>query len=493
MYLDVLIPRTPATDFRLRGLLARDARKRLRLALAAWSRLPGAERRGLAAVRRLATAILEEATANGRRRFLSRGETRTWIRGVESALSLARCARAADANPSDAQARSALVTRVADLGLLAGIAPRGRLPRDFPRRALGAAGRLLAWHVEQFPLVALADVPEPCRRGSFTVRFGAEPDLGRTDAELWPAGTAWTFVRAPGAPAALELRLGARSLIVGKVRAPYPEPVENARPRVGGVLASGATRIEVTGRSPRFERNVGRALDLLEQVWPEGASIVTLRTHRVVPVREPGLVSFSSAMLPGIVYVNVESSPLVRLAEDLLHEATHMRIHEIEALHPLIDRRACAAGGPDLGDGEGPRFYSPWRREWRPLRGIFHGACTFTAGARWFERLLAASGPGGAVRLSPARRRWVARRLLEEMENVRLARRVLDRDSKGGGLTPAGRRLARAVAREHDALRPAARHARRCLGADRAGRRELALLADHVERLRSRPVRWNWS
>ena len=91
----------------------------------------------------------------------------------------------------------------------------------------------------------------------------------------------------------------------------------------------------------------------------------------------------NAARKPGIAYVNVNSSPIVRLAEDLVHETAHMRLHEIEAVHDLLVPAALAE--------DGPRFYSPWRREWRPLRGLLHACCTFTTGALFFERMLAAA------------------------------------------------------------------------------------------------------
>jgi hypothetical protein len=73
---------------------------------------------------------------------------------------------------------------------------------------------------------------------------------------------------------------------------------------------------------------------------PEGAAMVRRRTWRVVPVTAWATVSYSSARQPGIVYIDVASTPLVRLAEDLIHETIHARVHEIEALRPLVTAAA---------------------------------------------------------------------------------------------------------------------------------------------------------
>jgi HEXXH motif-containing protein len=164
----------------------------------------------------------------------------------------------------------------------------------------------------------------------------------------------------------------------------------------------------------------------------------------------------------------------VRLAEDLLHETTHMRIHEIEALDPLVRRSA--------GAGEEPRFYSPWRREWRPLRGLVHGACTFTVGARFFERMLVAP-----VRFGAARRAWLARRFLEEMESTRVALRTLEGAEARRLLAPAGKALVRTVARERAILAPSVREWTRFLAREAPG--EIRSYEAFREGLASRPFR----
>ena len=216
--------------------------------------------------------------------------------------------------------------------------------------------------------------------------------------------------------------------------------------------------------------------------------MVRARTWRVVPVTAWATVSYSSARQPGIVYIDVKSAPLLRLAEDLVHETTHARVHEIEALAPLV-----AASARESSEGTEPRFYSPWRREWRPLRGLVHAVCTFTAGAMFFERMLMASeGNEHAVTAGPSRRRWLARRLLEERASVAASLPVLRGAARHGMLTRAGRRVVGAATREHLRLGRAASGRRAWLAATRAGRIELAAVEQLVASLRRQPVRWVW-
>ena len=382
---DHLVPTGDGGDDALRDAIGRDASRRLAAALAAWRRTDGA------APDRASFAGIEPAS----------GRFRTWLAEVEDLLAIAAAADDGD--------RSRLVDLVADAGLLARLAPSGRIPARFAKNAKAAArGRLAA---------ARRNLPE-LRRG------------------LWGAGD----------------------------------------PEVGGVLVERGLTIVDAGPDAAFGRRVGKAMALLESAFPAAAAMIRARTWKVVPVTAWATVSYSSARQPGIAYINVNSRPLVRLAEDLVHETTHIRVHEIESVTPLVAARA-----DDL------RFYSPWRREWRPLRGLVHAVCTFTAGAMYFEALLDRPATLGA-----SRRRWLARRLLEERASVAMVLPALREAGRRGWLTAAGRRVVAAAEREHRALaRPAARR-QSWLQGTAAGRVELRALDRLNERLRSRPVRWSW-
>jgi HEXXH motif-containing protein len=298
---------------------------------------------------------------------------------------------------------SRLVEHVAEEGILAELAPRGSIPRDFPARVARLAEKRL----------------EALRR------------------------------RRPALPT-------------------------KGSPEVGEVLVERGLAVVPGGRDPRFERRVARALDLLASGFPEGAALVRSRMWRVVPVAEWATVSYSSAREPGVAYINVLSAPAVRLAEDLLHESVHMRVHEIERAGPLVT----AAGRDEL-------FYSAWRREWRPLRGLLHAVCTFTAGAMFFARM-------GALEFPPSRRRWLARRLLEERTSVAMALGIVRGAAARGLLTREGRRLLTAATIAHRRLASSAARRAAWLARTVEGRREIARVNRLAATLRRRPVRWGW-
>ncbi len=486
-YVNHLVPL--AGDSELDRGLARQAARRMKGVLATWRRIArGPARRCFSRVARLATAVLGSRDPAARA-FLGRGEVRGWIAGCEDALDVAgaalRAARAPRREGRFPASWSRLVDLVADLGELRAAAPRGRVDSAFPARALRVALSHLERQAEDLPLVALAALPPGKRKGRYRIRFAADPALGRTRAELPVAGTGETLARAPGTPRTLDLVLGPDVIRAGGRPRPYPSlRAAFSVPRVGAVVASEGLVLRILGRDRRFEARVSEALDLLERAWPEAATMIRARTHLVVPVLEWGTVSYSSPRRPGVTYVHVESRPLVCLAEDLLHEAAHQRLHEMESFHPLV--------APPRG-GEEPRVYSPWRREWRPVRGLLHGAWTFTVGGRFFERMLRAAEEGVlGRRIGPARRLWLARRLLEEMESVRVALAALRRADRQGLLLPGGRAVVKAIASERRRLRAAAREAARRLRAAPGGGVELKRLGAHLRMLEEKPVRWSF-
>lgn len=480
------MPSLPLEGRRLEGAVARRTRARLRKVLDGWKKIAtGPAARRIFRARGLVRAVLSRRDGRARS-FLARGEVRGWVSASEDALAVARAAaRAMGERPRGERlpaSWSRLLDLAADAGVLVALAPRGRLPADFPKRAravaLGEIGRLC----EELPLVLLPALPAAARKGRYRIRFAAAPAVGRPAGELPVAGTGLSFVRAPGGPPFLDLALGRSAFLAGGERWPYPAPGEGLpEPRVGAVVEAHGLDLRLAGRSARFEERVAAALDLLERAWPEAARLVLSRTHLVVPVVEWGTVSYSSPRSPGVTYVHRESRPLVRLAEDLLHEAAHGLLDDLEEVRPLL-----APGAADT------RFWSPWRREWRPVRGILHGAFTFAVGAALFARMLRASAGGGlGPRVGRTRRLWLARRLVEEVDSVRLALASLH--EARGLLAPAGRAVVASVARQRRELSVEARRAERWLRRQPGGGREIARLRAHRRDLERRPTRWRAS
>ncbi|GAB2563509.1 aKG-HExxH-type peptide beta-hydroxylase [Spirosoma areae] len=121
------------------------------------------------------------------------------------------------------------------------------------------------------------------------------------------------------------------------------------------------------------QEKLQRALALLETVEPVTACIGTLvRTLQVLRQEDFEVdTSYSHPKIPFSVFVSVcEDASLLsslRVAESILHEVMHLQLtlleDEIELIRPESNNL----------------YFSPWRDEDRPARGILHGLYVFRA------------------------------------------------------------------------------------------------------------------
>ena len=198
-------------------------------------------------------------------------------------------------------------------------------------------------------------------------------------------------------------------------------------------LVSRGHSLSVGTPVPRLGKRVARALSLVGRAWPEGGEEILRRTWLLVPLVEPGTVSYSHLARPGISYINVFRGTLLDLADDLLHETAHHRLHAWQEVAAFAR------------DDTEQRYFSPWRQGLRPLNGILHGTFTFLDRT---ELLLRASG----AQLAPGRRTELRAEARRELG--RCSRSLLDLAAarKEGFLTPAGRSLLRVMERHRDSL-----------------------------------------
>lgn len=115
------------------------------------------------------------------------------------------------------------------------------------------------------------------------------------------------------------------------------------------------------------------ALTLLETVEPVYNSIRNLvKTIQVLRQDDAEIdTSYSHPNIPFSIFVSVcEDASLLsslRVAESILHESMHLQLTLIERVIDLIR--------PDIEN----YYFSPWRDENRPARGILHGLFVFRA------------------------------------------------------------------------------------------------------------------
>ena len=132
---------------------------------------------------------------------------------------------------------------------------------------------------------------------------------------------------------------------------------------------------------------------------------------RVTPLRaDIGYdISHSEPRWPTAIFVSVPSAtdhnPAIRLLENIVHEGMHLRLTNLERLHPLVR--------PGAG-----RLFSPWKRQDRDTQGVLHGLYVFVCIAMLFKE------PQLLACLDSKDRRYATRRISEikvELEDVKLS------------------------------------------------------------------------
>lgn len=117
------------------------------------------------------------------------------------------------------------------------------------------------------------------------------------------------------------------------------------------------------------------ALQLIKISWPEMFAEIDGNIENIVFFNPPGLPFFSDFRVHGTIFACHVARPVVKIAEWLIHEASHNRLNTIMCARPHI-----------FNDMK-PIYTSPWRDELRPLYGIYHG-CFVHCRVLHFYRLL---------------------------------------------------------------------------------------------------------
>ncbi len=122
---------------------------------------------------------------------------------------------------------------------------------------------------------------------------------------------------------------------------------------------------------------LSQALAATARFAPESFRLLADEYRVVAPKTPTGSYSNTTfSTLPGAMVLSVVANPL-EMADRIVHELHHDRLFCIEDLHPLLEQE-----GEDPGNGE--RYYSPWREDPRPLRGILHGLYVYLAVGRFW-------------------------------------------------------------------------------------------------------------
>lgn len=148
------------------------------------------------------------------------------------------------------------------------------------------------------------------------------------------------------------------------------------------------------------------AISLIERVPSLHSTVVALirSLHLIKPEDDDYDVSFSEPHIPFSIFVSVPQNRSqidgLRIAEAIVHEAMHLQLTLIEGVVPLVIKTS-------------KKTFSPWRAEYRHLRGVLHALYVFRVIDQFLECLLYnQSGP-------VERSRYLQRRCAEIDEQIR--------------------------------------------------------------------------
>lgn len=148
--------------------------------------------------------------------------------------------------------------------------------------------------------------------------------------------------------------------------------------REHGLLPCSKTESESIDAISKLSRAIG-VFDSVDQL---GQSVQRLIwSIHVLRQDDPEIdVSYSHPDIPFSIFLTLcpEISPdsILRVAEGILHEAMHLKLSLIEEVVPMINK------------GTTHTYFSPWRDELRPVRGVLHGLFVFRAIQEFYCLLL---------------------------------------------------------------------------------------------------------
>lgn len=117
--------------------------------------------------------------------------------------------------------------------------------------------------------------------------------------------------------------------------------------------------------------------------------------HIVIAQGDDYDASFSDPAVPFSIFVSVpvkrDRASILRVAENLIHETMHLQLSLFERYCPLVNTQSTIS------------FYSPWKKQDRPVQGIVHGLYVFCV-LRWMWRQVLRTSPNDADKAFASRR-----------------------------------------------------------------------------------------
>lgn len=120
---------------------------------------------------------------------------------------------------------------------------------------------------------------------------------------------------------------------------------------------------------------INKAINLIKIASPNSFDRFRYFTNVIIPHNNNHVVSYSSQFLPGYSVLNLYNRDFIDLLDDLIHENGHHHLNTYLNSEDL------------LNEDDELIYYSPWREELRPIRGVYHAFTTFYWAFSLFEDL----------------------------------------------------------------------------------------------------------
>ena len=131
--------------------------------------------------------------------------------------------------------------------------------------------------------------------------------------------------------------------------------------------------------TPEMTGRITEALTLIRAVWPQVCDEMPVVVQKLIIYRGHAVIGFTDFRYHGSIFFKHEwlmkRPHLEEIAEDLIHEAAHVRLNSIMATTPLFrndDREI---------------YPSPLRRDLRSMYGVFHQMFVLRRVVEWYRRL----------------------------------------------------------------------------------------------------------
>ena len=127
-----------------------------------------------------------------------------------------------------------------------------------------------------------------------------------------------------------------------------------------------------------------KVMQVIQDFWPQMYREMVAHVRMINIMITDKVGGYSMNHFPSAVFLSHRPHSLEWSVENLIHECSHSRMYQLFEIDPIFREV-----NPNL-------FSSPWRKDPRPLEGIFHAVFVFVRIAIWYRKLVQHQAAHGA-------------------------------------------------------------------------------------------------